>query len=113
MNKGYHYSNTNYVLAGMIAEKASGKSFRDLVHEMVIEPHGLTSTFYEASTYPETVIKRLSHGYFENEACADTNPNAQKAGMRRSSGGTCAISAPPGCNLPVVPSQAPATSSAG
>src|SRR5262249_51853287 len=27
VSKGYYYSNTNYVLAGMIAEKASGKSF--------------------------------------------------------------------------------------
>ena len=26
VSKGYHYSNTNYVLAGMIAEKAIGKS---------------------------------------------------------------------------------------
>src|SRR5215472_15636664 len=70
VTKGYHYSNTNYILAAMIAEKASEKSFRDLVHELVIEPHGLTSTFYEASTYPESVIKRLAHGYFESEACA-------------------------------------------
>ena len=66
VNKGYYYSNTNYILAAMIAEKAAGKSFRSLVHELVIEPHGLTSTFYEASSYPESVIKRLSHGYFEN-----------------------------------------------
>jgi D-alanyl-D-alanine carboxypeptidase len=34
VSQGYHYSNTNYVLAGMIAEKASGQSFRDLVHEL-------------------------------------------------------------------------------
>ena len=78
VTKGYHYSNTNYALAGMIAEKASGKSFRDLVHELVIEPHGLTSTFYEASTYPPSVIKRLSHGYFENEACADYQPDCKE-----------------------------------
>ena len=78
VTKGYHYSNTNYILAGMIAEKATGKSFRDLVHELVIEPHGLTSTFYEASTYPEPVIKRLSHGYFENEACADYQPDCKE-----------------------------------
>ena len=77
-NKGYFYSNTNYVLAGMIAEKASGKSFRDLVHELVIEPHGLTSTFYEASTYPESVIKRLSQGYFENEACSEYQPKCKE-----------------------------------
>ena len=79
VTKGYHYSNTNYALAGMIAEKASGKSFRDLVHRLVIEPHGLTSTFYEASTYPESVTKRLSHGYFENEACADYQPDCKES----------------------------------
>jgi D-alanyl-D-alanine carboxypeptidase len=78
VSKGYYYSNTNYVLAGMIVEKASGKSFRDLVHELVTEPHGLTSTFYEASTYPESVIKRLSHGYFENEACAAYQPKCKE-----------------------------------
>ena len=78
ITEGYHYSNTNYALAGLIAQKAAGKSFRDLVHEMVIEPHGLTSTFYEASTYPPSVIERLSHGYFENEACADYQPDCKE-----------------------------------
>src|SRR5262249_9298946 len=66
-------------LAAMIAEKASEKSFRDLVHALVIEPHGLTSTFYEASTYPESVIKRLAHGYFESEACADYQPQCKES----------------------------------
>ena len=78
VTKGYHYSNTNFILAAMIAEKAAGKSFRDLVHEMVIEPQGLTSTFYEASTYPESVTKRMSHGYFENEACAEYQPDCKE-----------------------------------
>jgi D-alanyl-D-alanine carboxypeptidase len=77
VSKGWFYSNTNYILAAMIAEKASGKSFRDLVHELVIEAQGLYSTFYEASTYPESVIKRLSHGYFENEACAAYQPRCK------------------------------------
>src|SRR5262249_34792957 len=66
VTKGYHYSNTNYILTALIAEKATGKSFTDLVHEMVIEPYGLNATFYEANTYPEPVIGRLAHGYFEN-----------------------------------------------
>ena len=110
MSKGYHYSNTNYAL-GMIAEKASGTSFRDLVHELVIEPHGLTSTFYEPSTYPDSVTKRLSHGYFENDPT--TNPNAKKLGMRRSSGATCATPAYPGCNRPAAASPTPVTSIAG
>ena len=75
VNKGYFYSNTNYILAGMIAEKAAGKSYRDLVHEMVIKPHGLYSTFYETGAYPASVIDRLSHGYFENEGCTGYQPH--------------------------------------
>ena len=78
VNKGFYYSNTNYILAAMIAEKAAGKSFSSLVHELVIEPHGLTSTFYEASSYPESVIRRLSHGYFENQACAAYQPKCKE-----------------------------------
>ena len=71
---GYHYSNTNYILASMIAEKATGKRFQELVHELVIEPLGLHSTFYESGTYPEAVVQRLAHGYFENPACTDYQP---------------------------------------
>jgi D-alanyl-D-alanine carboxypeptidase len=71
---GYHYSNTNYILASMIAEKATGKTFQELVHELVIEPLGLHSTFYESGSYPETVLRRLAHGYFENPACTDYQP---------------------------------------
>jgi D-alanyl-D-alanine carboxypeptidase len=44
---GYHYSNTNYILAGMIAAKVAGKPYRDLVHKLVLVPFGLNSTFYE------------------------------------------------------------------
>lgn len=79
VSKGYHYSNTNYILAGMIAEKAAGKPFRDLVHELVIEPYGLDATYYEASTYPPAVVARLSHGYFENEACAEYQPDCKQS----------------------------------
>ena len=35
-------------------------------------------TFYEASRYPESVIRRLSHGYFENQACAAYQPNCKE-----------------------------------
>jgi D-alanyl-D-alanine carboxypeptidase len=74
VTEGYHYSNTNYILAGMIAAKAGGKSFRDLVHELVIKPYGLDSTFFETGTYPKTVVRRLAHGYFENPVCTDYQP---------------------------------------
>lgn len=74
---GYHYSNTNYILASMIAAKVTGRSYRDLVHDMVIAPFGLDSTFYESGTYPAAVIDRLAHGYFDNPACAEYQPNCK------------------------------------
>jgi D-alanyl-D-alanine carboxypeptidase len=73
-SSGYHYSNTNYILAGMVAAKAAGQPYRDLVHRMVIEAFGLHSTFYENGTYPDAVTDRLAHGYFDNPACADYQP---------------------------------------
>ncbi len=76
---GYHYSNTNYILASMIAEKAAGRSYRDLVHEMVIDTLGLDSTFYENGTYPEAVTRRLAHGYFDNSACAEYQPQCKQS----------------------------------
>jgi D-alanyl-D-alanine carboxypeptidase len=77
VSTGYHYSNTNYILAGMIAAKAAGRSYRDLVHERIINAFGLDSTFYENGTYPAAVIDRLAHGYFLNPACNDYQPNCK------------------------------------
>jgi D-alanyl-D-alanine carboxypeptidase len=76
---GYHYSNTNYILAGMIAAKVGGQSYRDLVHEMVIAPLGLDSTYYENGVYPAAVIDRLAHRYFDNPACADYQPGCKES----------------------------------
>jgi len=75
---GYHYSNTNYILAGMIAAKVAGKPYRDLVYELLLKPLGLNSTFYEDGPYPAQVITRLAHGYFENPACTDYQPKECK-----------------------------------
>lgn len=78
-SKGYHYSNTNYILAGMIAAKAAGQSYRDLVHHMIVEAFGLHSTFYENGAYPDPVTDRLAHGYFDNPACADYQPKCTQS----------------------------------
>ena len=76
---GYHYSNTNYVLASMIAEKAAGRPYRDLVQQRVIGAFGLDSTFYEPGAYPAGVTDRLAHGYFDNPACADYQPDCKQS----------------------------------
>jgi D-alanyl-D-alanine carboxypeptidase len=42
--KGWSYSNTNYYLLGLVAQRVTGKSFDMLVDELVTVPHGLSST---------------------------------------------------------------------
>jgi len=71
---GWSYSNTNYILAGLIAAKAAGKPYPDLVREMILEPHGLHETFYDPATYPPDLVARMAHGYFANPACAGFQP---------------------------------------
>ncbi|WP_372405636.1 serine hydrolase domain-containing protein [Streptomyces luteireticuli] len=45
------YSNTNYVVLGMLLEKATGHSWAELLHDRVVEPLGLRRTF-TAGTSP-------------------------------------------------------------
>ncbi len=40
------YSNSNYILLGYIAEKVSGKSYKDLLNEKITSKINLTDTFY-------------------------------------------------------------------
>ncbi|MCB9795043.1 MAG: beta-lactamase family protein [Alphaproteobacteria bacterium] len=42
---GYRYSNTNYVLAGLVLEQVTGQSYTDELHARFIDPLGLESTF--------------------------------------------------------------------
>lgn len=40
----WHYSNTNYVVAGMVIEKVTGRSYADEIRHRIIDPLQLTAT---------------------------------------------------------------------
>ena len=42
----FHYSDTGYVLAGLIAEEVSGQPFHQLARSRVFEPLGMTDSWY-------------------------------------------------------------------
>jgi D-alanyl-D-alanine carboxypeptidase len=44
---GWHYSNTNYILLGMIAEKTGKAKIGALVRQRVLSKIGVTATFFE------------------------------------------------------------------
>lgn len=60
---GYHYSNTNYVLLGLIAEQLDRKPLAEIYQERIFAPAGLTSTVFPE--LPDTSLPDpYSHGYF-------------------------------------------------
>jgi D-alanyl-D-alanine carboxypeptidase len=62
---GWTYSNTNYILAQMIIEKAGGKPYTDVVHAL-FDQVGLKNTYYEQNRYPASITDRMVSGYFFN-----------------------------------------------
>ena len=51
----WNYSNTNYLIAGMVIESATGQSFSQLLRDSILTPFQLDSTFldvYEPILYP-------------------------------------------------------------
>jgi len=48
----FHYSSLGTVLLGAVMSAASGKSYRQLIHDEVFEPAGMTATFVAPRTAP-------------------------------------------------------------
>ncbi len=61
--KGWDYSDTNYIVLGMIIEKVTGKSYYDLAKKRILEPLKLENTKPQVS--PK--IKGLVQGYAGKE----------------------------------------------
>jgi D-alanyl-D-alanine carboxypeptidase len=74
VHEGWDYSNTNYVLAGMIAERAGKARFADLLRDRLLAPLGLRDSFYADGPYPEPVLARLAGGWFANPECLEYEP---------------------------------------
>lgn len=62
---GWTYSNTNYILAQMIVEKAAGEPYASVVREL-FDQVGLKNTYYQQDPYPASITDRMVSGYFFN-----------------------------------------------
>ncbi|WP_437990289.1 serine hydrolase domain-containing protein [Sorangium sp. So ce145] len=58
--RGFAYSNTNYIIAGLIVEAASGEPIGELLRARVLEPAGLAHTYLDGA---EEALPGLVHGY--------------------------------------------------
>lgn len=57
--KDWDYSDTNYIVLGMIIEKVTGKKYYDLVSKRILKPHQFKKTFPQDSR----ILKGLIQGY--------------------------------------------------
>lgn len=55
---GFNYSNTNYILAGMVAQSVTGFHISRLIRDSILTPLNLDSTFFDVQ---ETVLGFVAH----------------------------------------------------
>lgn len=65
----WRYINTNYVLAAMIIEKASGLTYADALRTRLFEPLGLHAAYDEPRVPPARVLNAMVSGYAEQSLC--------------------------------------------
>ena len=69
--RSWHYSNTNYLLLGLVAENVSGAPFAKLVRDRLFGPAGLKDAFVQVAEHPRGP---LAMGYYYNSALRSAPP---------------------------------------
>ncbi len=83
--KAFHYSNTNYVLLGLILEQVTGQPLADQVHDRLLAPLGLDQTVFQQAGRPVGVVgakgfwKRKGGGFQEWSDGTDFRPTTSTA----------------------------------
>ncbi|MEK4654858.1 serine hydrolase domain-containing protein [Bacillus sp. FSL H8-0534] len=68
--KGWSYSNTGYVLLGILIEKVTGNSYAEEIENRIVEPLELSNTFLPGNS---SVIPGTKHarGYFQPDGASE------------------------------------------
>jgi D-alanyl-D-alanine carboxypeptidase len=66
--RGWHYSNTNYLILGVLAERVGRAPLADQLRDRFIEPLGLAHTYYQPTGSPRGPV---AHGYRFPSAARD------------------------------------------
>lgn len=61
----YSYSNTNYLLAGMILQAATGENFLNVLHQLIFDPLNMDSTFVPPAEAPNGPIAHEFYGAYD------------------------------------------------
>jgi D-alanyl-D-alanine carboxypeptidase len=69
--RSWHYSNTNYLLLGLVAERVGGAPFAKLVRQRLLDPVGLDHAYIQAAEKP---TGPLALGYYYNKPGLSARP---------------------------------------
>jgi D-alanyl-D-alanine carboxypeptidase len=64
LTRGWHYTNTDYLLLELIIEKASGRTYADLVTDDLIARARLGAAYFRGNLYPVSLLDRTVDGYY-------------------------------------------------
>lgn len=78
------YSNVNYILAGMVAESATGVHISDIIRDNILTPLNMDSTFYDVE---EPALGNVAHRWWNNVDYHDTS----RIGLNTAGGAAGAI----------------------
>ena len=80
---GFNYSNTNYMLLGMVAESATGINISKLIRDSILTPINLDSIFY---SFKEPIIGAIAHPWVSG-----VDDTTSRVGLNSASGAAGAI----------------------
>ncbi|MDZ4822009.1 MAG: serine hydrolase [Flavobacteriales bacterium] len=67
---GWGYSNVNYILAGMVAQSATGFHISEIIRDSILTPLALNNTFYDVE---EPEVGTIAHRWFNTIDYSDTS----------------------------------------
>jgi len=71
VGSAYFYSNTNYIILGLIVEKYTGESFGNVINHTILEPfkqkNSSAHVYYITQNLPKEILDNMIHGYFNNK----------------------------------------------
>ena len=60
---GWHYSDTNYYLLGLLLEKMTHQTLTNLIQRQLLNPLQIKSIHYVPHRYDSNILNQLAHGY--------------------------------------------------
>ncbi|WP_452226843.1 serine hydrolase domain-containing protein [Lacinutrix cladophorae] len=78
-NTGWHYSDINYVLLGLIIEKLDKTKLAQSIRNRILEPMEMKNTFFEFYEEPKTQSRQINQ-YIENTNFSKRNTSFDWAG---------------------------------